>query len=115
MTPKHELWLIGGGRMGTAFLKGWMAAGIATPNNAVHVVEPSPSEELRAIVASGSARLETGPYTHQPGRFIVLAVKPQFLTQALREIAPLTSGAAILSICAGRTIASIDADLGRKG
>ncbi len=100
--------------MGSAFLKGWIATGF-TQGSVIRVVEPSPSEALRAIVATGAAHFETAPYTMKPGRFIVLAVKPQFLTQALSEIRVLTRGAAILSIVAGRTIASIAADLGGAG
>jgi pyrroline-5-carboxylate reductase len=97
-----SIWLIGAGRMGGAKLRGWLAAGI--PPSALAVKEPNPSPELAALLEQHGIAQE---HPSAPD-VIVFAVKPQIMTQVLEQIAPLAGPhTAVLSIAAGRTVASI--------
>jgi pyrroline-5-carboxylate reductase len=113
VNTSHELWLIGAGRMGLALLEGWMAAGFVSGKAPASVVEPKPSAGLEALVARGVARRASPPFAARARPLIVLAVKPQILPDALKQLAPLVArGADVLSIVAGRTIDFIRAGLG---
>jgi pyrroline-5-carboxylate reductase len=88
--------------MGSALLRGWIAAGIDPASLAVW--EPRPSPELSALLAERG--IGTRP-TAAPDT-IVLAVKPQVLPQILSTVAPeVGPRTAVLSIAAGRTVESI--------
>ena len=98
--------LIGAGRMGSALLKGWVARGIGP----VLVVEPAPSAELTAFAGTHRIALFKSATTIDTlrARACVVALKPQILKgemTALRAIAG--SGAAMVSIAAGTTIAAM--------
>jgi pyrroline-5-carboxylate reductase len=113
MNKTHELWLIGAGRMGLALLERWVAAGFVSAKAPAHVVEPKPSAGLEALVARGVARCASPPFAARARPLIVLAVKPQILPDALKQLAPLAAkGADVVSIAAGHTIAYIAAGLG---
>jgi pyrroline-5-carboxylate reductase len=113
----RELWLVGAGRMGSALLDGWIKAGLVTKNNPAKIVEPNLSTSIRARMAEGYALAADPPYVSDDSpRLLALAVKPQMLDEVLGEIAPLAQGdAAVLSIIAGRTIASIAGKLRKDG
>lgn len=97
--------LLGCGKMGSALLRGWLAGGV--PPGAVHVVEPSPSDWLRA---TGVAL--AGPLPEAPA-VAVVAVKPQMMGAALPAMAALGGGATlVLSIAAGTPIAAFEAAFG---
>jgi pyrroline-5-carboxylate reductase len=97
-----SIWLIGAGRMGGAKLRGWLAAGV--PVSALAVRDPNPSPEMAALLQQHGIAEEHAC----PPDVLVLAVKPQVITQVLDEIAPLAGpNTAVLSIAAGRTVASI--------
>jgi pyrroline-5-carboxylate reductase len=106
---ERELWLVGAGRMGSALLDGWIKAGLVTKANPVRIIEPNPSAPIRARMDEGLALAADPPFVAGASpRLLVLAVKPQMLDAVLSEIRPLAEGdAAVLSIIAGRTIASI--------
>ncbi len=88
--------------MGGALLRGWFAAGV--PANTVAVREPQPSPEMAALLKDKSIADRPGSAPD----IIVLAVKPQIMTQVLDEIAPFAGPeTAVLSIAAGRTVSSI--------
>jgi pyrroline-5-carboxylate reductase len=98
--------LAGAGKMGGAMLSGWLAQGLAAPR--VAVIEPHPSDELRALAAQG---VRLNPTSQDIGAVtaLVIALKPQMFREAgamLRSFAgPSTL---VVSIMAGATIASID-------
>ena len=97
-----SIFLIGAGRMGGALLRGWLAAGFPTASLAVR--EPQPSPDMAALLmANGIAdRPSSAPDV------LVLAVKPQIMAKVLDEVAPhARPHTALLSIAAGRTVASI--------
>ncbi len=97
-----SIFLVGAGRMGGALLRGWLAAGF--PAATLAVKEPQPSPDMAAF-------LQANGIADQPSSapdVLVMAVKPQIMAKVLDEIAgqagPKT---AVLSIAAGRTVASI--------
>ncbi|HEY0106872.1 MAG TPA: NAD(P)-binding domain-containing protein, partial [Rhizomicrobium sp.] len=105
--------LIGAGRMGGALLQGWVARGFAP----IVVVEPSPSRELKAFAAKHRIALfaDVAAIASVRPRACVVALKPQVLkaeAPALRGIAE--SGATMISIAAGTSIASLRKAWGAK-
>ena len=101
---KASIFLVGAGRMGGALLRGWLAAGF--PPRTLAVAEPHPSAEIATLLKDKAIRDK--PQT--PPDVLVLAVKPQIMNEVLPGIAPLAGpDTAVLSIAAGRTVASIAA------
>jgi pyrroline-5-carboxylate reductase len=97
-----SIFLVGAGRMGGALLRGWLTSGFEEHNLAVR--EPHPSREIATLLAD--LRIADAP--RNAPDVIVLAVKPQIMTQVLTEVAAdIGPETAVLSIAAGRTIASI--------
>src|SRR5262245_20771869 len=69
--------LLAVGRMGSALIKGWLAAKTFT---AIHVVEPAPSAALKSLARKRSITLRASlPAMLPPVAAIVLAIKPQVL------------------------------------
>lgn len=97
--------LLGCGKMGSAMLAGWLEAGL--PAQAVYVVDPAPSPWLQAQGVQLNATLPEAPAV------VVVAVKPQIMTQALPQAASFGGGGSVfLSVAAGTSIASFEAILG---
>ncbi len=97
--------LAGAGKMGGAMLSGWLAGGLDATR--VVVIEPSPSEDIRALVAKG---LRLNPPAQDAGNAstLVLALKPQMFREAGAMLKPLAGPATlVVSIMAGTTMASI--------
>lgn len=103
--------LVGAGRMGSALLRGWLTQGVAM--NRVIVQEPSPQDEIVEFLKDAGIGSTSSVETAVPPDVIVLAVKPQVMDQVAAAVAPLAGKeTAILSIAAGRTIASLAAHFG---
>jgi pyrroline-5-carboxylate reductase len=103
--------LVGAGRMGSALLRGWLAQGVAM--NRVIVQEPSPQDEVAEFLKDAGIGPASAADTRIPPDVIVLAVKPQVMDQVAAAVAPLAGKeTAILSIAAGRTIASLSTHFG---
>jgi pyrroline-5-carboxylate reductase len=97
--------LLGCGKMGSALLAGWIAAGVAP--EAFTVVEPNPSDWLSASGVRLNAGLPARPAA------CVLAVKPQMMGPALPAVAALGGGdTLVVSIAAGTRIAALAAVFG---
>lgn len=106
MNVGGSLVLVGAGRMGGALLRGWLSRGL--PSDRIFIREPHLSTELADLIAEHkiAAGAEVAPAS-QPS-MIVLAVKPQVIEGVLPSLSPLAGpGCTVLSIAAGRTIASI--------
>jgi pyrroline-5-carboxylate reductase len=104
-TVKGPIVLVGAGKMGGALLDGWLRLGLDARK--IAVLEPHPSAEV-AAQAIGGLRLNPDPASLKP-EAIVLAVKPQTAPDALPPLAPLAaSGAVVISIMAGRTLAFLE-------
>ena len=108
------LMLVGCGKMGGALLRGWLSRGV--PGKDVFVIEPAPRdlEDVQArgvTVVTDFAKLPAGL---KPG-IILLAIKPQFMDEALPVYRPFADqGAVFLSIAAGKTVAYLKDKLGPK-
>ncbi len=94
--------LVGGGKMGAALAKGWLAAGLAAEE--LSIVEPDP-ERRAALAALGPIGLAGSPEElaeAEPPRALVLAVKPQTMPAVLPVWARRTGpDTLVLSIAAG--------------
>jgi pyrroline-5-carboxylate reductase len=109
-----RLVLVGGGKMGTAMLAGWLQ-GSLQPKEVV-VVEPADasaselSERFGVTVVSDASDI---PDAAAP-ETIILAVKPQVMDAVAPGYARFASrGAVFLSIAAGKTIAYFEGHLGK--
>ncbi len=97
--------LAGAGKMGGAMLSGWLAQGLDA--NRVAVIEPHPSEEIKALPAKG-VRLNPAPSDLGSVAALVIAVKPQTFGEAGPQLRPFAgSSTLVVSIMAGIPIASI--------
>ena len=112
------LWLVGGGKMGSALAQGWLAAGL--PAAALTVVEPAPAQR-DAWAAEGAAtcggvdELAAADRPAEVPRALVLAVKPQQMDEVLAALqgrVPPTT--AVVSIAAGVPIATFARALGAE-
>ena len=104
------LLLVGAGKMGGALLEGWLRQGLDPTH--VFVCDPNPPPEVAALIARH--RIGTGASAELPAKpsVILLAVKPQVIDEVLPSVAPLMGKqTVVLSIAAGRTIASLQRHL----
>ncbi|MEM1130538.1 MAG: pyrroline-5-carboxylate reductase [Pseudomonadota bacterium] len=103
---RRGLVLLGCGKMGSALLSGWLESGI--PAHSIWVVDPHPSDWLGAV---------DGVHLNQDlpkdPAIILVAVKPQMMTEALPSVDDFGGGGTlVVSIAAGTTIRSLEAALG---
>jgi pyrroline-5-carboxylate reductase len=105
--------LVGGGNMGGAMLRGWLEAGLDPA--AVAVLDPNGAPLLADVVSRG-VRLAAAPAEVERGAdTVILAVKPQVMEAVLPTLLPLLADdTLIVSVAAGRTVASIEAALGER-
>ncbi|MEX0349028.1 MAG: pyrroline-5-carboxylate reductase [Paracoccaceae bacterium] len=97
--------LLGCGKMGSAMLAGWLSEGL--PPSSVWVIEPFPSDWLRA---QGVHLNETLP--GEPA-IVLVAVKPQMMVDALPGLQILGGGKTLfISVAAGTPIATYEEILG---
>ena len=102
--------LVGGGRMGSALLGGWIRAGVAPQS--VIVVEPDPV--AAAALKSSWPELYVTGALDQVGisvETVVLAIKPQIMDRVLPKLERL-KGALFLSIAAGKGLLYLSGALG---
>jgi pyrroline-5-carboxylate reductase len=106
--------LLGAGRMGAALLRGWLSAGQIEK---IHVVEPHPSQGVKALAEAGSILLTAKADFAKIPRLqaTVIAMKPQAIrveTGLLQDLGAATS--LVLSIAAGITTPFLASHLGRQ-
>jgi pyrroline-5-carboxylate reductase len=95
--------LAGAGKMGGAMLTGWLAGGL-DPKRVI-VVEPHPSDEIKALAARG-VRLNP---TAVAAETLVIAVKPQTFREAGPMLKPFVGASTlVVSIMAGTKIAALE-------
>src|ERR1700754_3532555 len=96
--------------MGGAMLTGWLAGGLDP--KCVIVVEPYPSDEIKALVAKG-VRLNPAAGAADP---LVVAVKPQTFREAGPMLKPFVGASTlVVSIMAGTRIAALEEVCGGMG
>jgi pyrroline-5-carboxylate reductase len=104
---RDGLVLLGCGKMGTALLTGWLAAGV--PPASVWVIEPHPTDWLK----SSGVHLNKG--VPKSPAVALLAVKPQMMGAALPSLQALGNGSTLfVSIAAGTNIATFEDVLGTR-
>ena len=95
--------LAGAGKMGSAMLTGWLAGGLDATR--VVVVEPYPSDEIKALAAKG---IRLNPKETSAAATLVVALKPQMFREAGPALKPFAgSSTLVVSIMAGTTIAAL--------
>ena len=104
---RDGLVLLGCGKMGTALLTGWLAAGV--PPGSVWVIEPNPTDWLKATGVHLNRGVPKAPAV------ALLAVKPQMMGEALPALQALGNGSTLfVSIAAGTMIATFEDVLGTQ-
>ena len=99
--------MLGCGKMGSAMLEGWLNRDL--PPSSVHVLDPNPTDWLRAQGVSVNGDLPASPAV------VLLAVKPQLMAEALPGVARFGGGGTLfLSVAAGTPIATFEAALGAE-
>ncbi|MGG7564684.1 pyrroline-5-carboxylate reductase [Rhodovulum sp. DZ06] len=102
--------LLGCGKMGGAMLDGWIEAGL--PPASVTVFDTHPSPRVQELAAQG---LTLNPEAAPSPAVCILSVKPQFMTEALAQVAPMAaSGTLFVSVAAGLTLDYFAAQLGAE-
>ena len=102
---KGTLVLVGCGKMGGAMLEGWLKGG-ADPKKIV-AFDPKPPAEVAAVLAKHGIRENPPISSVTDAEILIVAVKPQVMEDVLPALVPLKSSKpVILSIAAGKTIAS---------
>jgi pyrroline-5-carboxylate reductase len=105
---KGPILLAGAGRMGGALLKGWIARGLGPER--VFVQDPSISDEMADYCREHQIAFADKQALPEPACVIVVAVKPQVMDSVLPQLSQYAGpDSVILSVAAGRTIASIAA------
>jgi pyrroline-5-carboxylate reductase len=102
-----RLVLVGAGKMGGAMLAGWIAGGLS-PTQVV-VQDPGPPADVAADLAKHgiTAVADARTVLDAPPAVVVMAVKPQVMDAVVAPLAAsLGPRTLVLSIAAGRTIAS---------
>jgi len=100
---------VGAGKMGGALLEGWLTHGLSPAD--VAIVDPAPPAEMATFLKE--QKIERLP---KPGSFlpdaVVIAVKPQAADEVVPKVAAyLRPRTVVISIMAGRTLASIEKHL----
>ena len=102
--------LAGAGKMGGAMLSGWLGQGLGARH--VAVIEPQPSEDIRALAAKG-VRVNAQPRDCGPVAAFVVALKPQDFREAGPTLTPFVDASTlVVSIMAGTTMTSLREVLG---
>lgn len=105
------LLLVGAGKMGGALLEGWLARGMRPSQ--VLVQDPAPTPAVEALVKKHQIqRVSPEQIAAGSPAVIVVAVKPQIMDTVFAPAAKVAgANTLILSIAAGRTIASFEKHL----
>ncbi|MGB5865663.1 MAG: pyrroline-5-carboxylate reductase [Sulfitobacter sp.] len=99
--------LLGCGKMGSAMLAGWLNRGL--PASSVWVQDPHPSDWLQKSGVHINADLPKEP------AIVLVAVKPQMMTEALPTLAAMGNGDTLfVSVAAGTPISFFEGTLGAQ-
>jgi pyrroline-5-carboxylate reductase len=103
---------LGAGKMATALARGWIAAGLLTPE-ACRASDPVPAARQAFAAGTGGTAETDNCAVVEASDLLVLAVKPQNMAELLDAIAPAVGPRhLIVSIAAGVTLAQLSAALG---
>lgn len=111
MVPR--IGFIGAGQMATALAKGWLTAGLTTPDR-LAASDPVPAAREHFAKQTGATPSTQNANVLAAGDLIVLAVKPQTMPAVLSELRQLLDARhLIVSIAAGVTLQQLHEGLGR--
>lgn len=113
MNAKPSVALIGAGAMGGALLRGWLAAGVVDTQRSA-VFDPATPEAIRTLCEKHGLALNPDVNTVRADA-LVAAVKPQKAADALPSYASIAKDAVVISVMAGKSIASVSKALGGAG
>ncbi|CAN5311261.1 pyrroline-5-carboxylate reductase [soil metagenome] len=106
-----RLVLVGAGKMGGAMLEGWLKGGADAKK--IAVFDPSPPPEVMALLERNKISHNPAPASIHDAEVVLVAVKPQVMDDVLPAVAPLKSSKPlVLSVVAGKTIASLEKHFG---
>jgi pyrroline-5-carboxylate reductase len=106
-----SLVLVGAGKMGGAMLEGWLKGGAEASR--IVALDPAPPPEVKALIERAGVRLNPDVATIQDAEIVIIAVKPQLMEDVLPGVVSLrASKPLILSVAAGKTIASFERHFG---
>lgn len=114
MTEKLTIGFLGAGKMATALAKGFINAGLSTPER---IIASDPFDSARNYFSkeTGAKTTNSNSEVVQFANILVLAVKPGNVSELLAEIrGSFTEKQLLISIAAGVTIAKLEAGLGEK-
>ncbi|RLA89472.1 MAG: pyrroline-5-carboxylate reductase [Deltaproteobacteria bacterium] len=108
MAIAKKLGIIGVGNMGQALLKGWLAAGLAAPDQTrIFDLDPQRRELVRQKY--GVAVADDNLDLVSQAEIVLLAVKPQIFPQVLAEIRPqIKPSHLVVSIAAGTPLSLME-------
>ena len=110
---KGTLVLVGAGKMGGAMLEGWLKSG-ADPKKIV-VLDPFASGDMKALLTKHKVSLNPAIASITNAEVVLIAVKPQMMEEVLPTVVGLgASKPLILSVAAGKTIASFERHFGNS-
>jgi len=113
MSKRARLALVGAGRMGGALLRRWLESGYK-PSEII-VVAPRPSEALEALARRKRLTLHAEWPEGRAADLVLIGVKPQTVDGVAAELTGrINDDAVIVSIAAGRTIASLKHAFGER-
>lgn len=102
--------LAGAGNMGGALLAGWLEQGL-DPKRVV-VQDPTPNPAIAALLAKNGIASVARVELTAPPAVLLMAVKPQVMEEVFPPLAKLAGPqTVVLSVAAGRTIASFETHL----
>lgn len=103
---------IGAGRMASALVRGMIRAGVASPNQ-IRAADPLEACREDLARATGVETVASNRAVVEQSDVVVLAVKPQSMSEALGELKPVVgSNHLIISIAAGVAIETMRRALG---
>ncbi len=113
MAEHRSVGFIGAGNVAEALLRGLLSAHVSTPDRC-WVANKSNDERLARLARLGVGTTRDKARVMRDSDIIVLAVKPQDMAEALREIAPHVSARhLVITVAAGVTTQMIEGPLGQ--
>lgn len=111
VTLAGTLVLVGAGKMGGAMLEGWLKGGAEASR--IVALDPAPPPEVKAVIEAAGVRLNPDVASINDAEVVIIAVKPQLMEDVLPGVVSLKgSKPLILSVAAGKTIASFERHFG---
>lgn len=107
--PAMKVGLIGCGRMGSALIAGIAKSDITKPAD-ILAFDPAPDAVSALVKSTGISAAHSNMDLASRSQAILIAVKPQYVTSVLEEIAPaITKDHLLISIAAGVTLEKMEA------